>query len=169
MTIPRTRKKIQSFSQILKAVRRAKKKGLTVVTTNGCFDLLHIGHVRSLEQAKSYGDLLIVGINSDHSVRAIKGPDRPLVPARERAELIASLTAADHVFIFNTATPIPWLSKIKPHIHVKGADRKPNQIIERTTVEKHGGVIRQTPSIRSTTALIEKIISRAKANGRKKV
>ncbi len=151
--------KIKSLAEIVRIAKNAKRRGLTIVTTNGAFDLLHVGHARSLEKAKSLGDLLIVGINSDSSVRTHKDKSRPIVAARERAEIVASLAAVDYVFIFNTPNPIPWLRELKPDIHVKGKDRKMGEIIEKEAVEEKDGKIVLLPHDRrhSTTALIEKI------------
>src|SRR5580704_3026242 len=125
-----TENKIKSLNQIKKIADTAKAKGSVIVTTNGCFDILHVGHVHNLKKAKSHGDILIVGINSDASVRRYKGKSRPIVPQRERAEVLAALGAVDYVFIFDDDTPIPWISKIKPHIHAKGGDRKLSEIVE---------------------------------------
>ena len=151
---------VRPFGVIQKMVRSAKAAGKKVVTTNGCFDILHVGHVRYLERAKSLGDLLIVGVNSDSSVRTNKGPSRPIVPERERAEVIASLKSVDAVFIFNDATPVGWLKELKPHIHVKGADRGLGEIIEKKTVEEGGGRIVRAPYVkdRSTTNIVRRIL-----------
>ncbi len=155
-----SRRKVRSLSEALRITRRAKAAGKKVVTTNGCFDILHVGHIRYLEKAKSLGDILIVGVNSDRSVRRNKGKGRPIVPSRERAEVIASLKPVDAVFIFNDTIPNSWLAKLKPHIHVKGIDRKMSEIVEKNVVEKHGGRIVLTPLAKgkSTTNVIEKIL-----------
>ncbi len=151
--------KIRSLGEIAKIAKRAKDKGLKVVTTNGCFDLIHIGHIRNLERAKSLGDVLIVGINSDSSVRKLKGKNRPIVTAKERAEVIRSLSSVDYVFIFGDLTLTRWLAKVKPNIHVKGGDRKIHEIAERHILEKIGAKLIFLPIIkgRSTSTLIEKI------------
>src|SRR3989344_3102427 len=125
---------LMPLSKIRTLVKKAKSKGLTVVTTNGCFDILHLGHIRYLSWAKRQGDLLIVGVNSDASVRRLKGPKRPLNAARERAELVAALKPVDAVFIFNETTPTIWLSKMRPDIHAKGADWKGKKMPERSVV-----------------------------------
>ena len=152
-------KKIYSIGQIKKMVARAKKAGQTVVTTNGCFDILHIGHVRYLNYAREHGDMLIVGVNSDSSVRSNKGAARPIVPERERAEVVAALRSVDAVFIFSDKTPEKWLRVLKPHIHVKGADRTLSEILEKKVVESGGGKIVRAPyqKSHSTTHLISKI------------
>ncbi len=153
------RKKIKSLKEIMAIARRAKGRGLKIVTTNGCFDLLHIGHVRNLEKARPLGDLLIVGVNSDASVRKNKGPGRPIVPAKERAEILGALVVVDYVFIFGEKTPISWLRKLKPDIHVKGRDRTPEEIIEKKTVEENGGRVVLVPYIKgkSTTEILKRI------------
>ena len=131
------------------------------MTTNGAFDLLHIGHVRNLQIAKSAGDILIVGVNSDRSVRTHKDKTRPIVPEMERAEVIAALEAVDYVFIFSAPDPIPWLKKIKPNVHAKGADRTIDQMVESSVVKKHGGKILRVPYLKghSTSNIIKRIKS----------
>lgn len=154
--------KIKDKPKNLKAVaafvKREKKRGKKIVTTNGCFDILHVGHIRSLTVAKELGDILVVGINSDASVRALKGNDRPIVP-EERAEVIAALEPVDAVFIFGEPDPRPWLAKLKPHVHAKGSDRSMNEIIEKNVVEAGGGKVVLLPlrKGRSTTDIIKKI------------
>jgi len=155
--------KIKDKPKNLKAVaafvRREKRKGKKIVTTNGCFDILHVGHIRSLAAAKKLGDILIVGINSDTSVRALKGNDRPIVPEEERAEVIAALEPVDAVFIFGEPDPRPWLAKLKPHVHAKGSDRSMNEIVEKDVVEAGGGKVVLLPlrKGRSTTDIVKKI------------
>ncbi|MBI4093543.1 adenylyltransferase/cytidyltransferase family protein [Candidatus Kaiserbacteria bacterium] len=136
-----------------------RSHGRTIVTTNGCFDLLHVGHLRYLEWAKRQGDILIVGINSDASVRGNKGPSRPINPARERAEIVAALRAVDATFIFNESTPTRWLAKVKPDVHVKGADRSMREIVERHVVKRGGGKVTLAPYVkdRSTTNIIRRV------------
>ncbi len=114
---------VVSLAGAARMAQAAHRAGKRVVTTNGCFDILHIGHVRYLSWAKRQGDLLIVGINSDSSVRKLKGPLRPITPEKERVEILAALKAVDAAFIFNESTPERWLAQIKPDIHVKGGDR----------------------------------------------
>lgn len=150
--------KVLPFTEILKMTRAAKKLGLTIVTTNGCFDILHIGHVRNLETAKRHGDLLIVGINSDSSVRRNKGNARPIIPERERAEVVASLKPVDAVFIFDETTARAWIKALKPHVHVKGRDRTADQIVEKKVVETVGGRLVLIPLTKgySTTAILSR-------------
>ncbi len=149
--------KIKTLSNIIAITRHARRAGKTIVTTNGAFDLLHIGHVRSLEKAKSAGDILIVGVNSDASVRTHKDKTRPIIPEKERAEMIAALESVDYVFIFTSPDPLPWIKKIRPDIHVKGADRSIAQLPEAAIIKKYGGKLLLTPIYRSTTAIIKKI------------
>lgn len=133
--------KIITLEEAVIIASNEKAEGKNVVSTNGCFDILHVGHVRNLQFARSLGDLLIVGINSDTSVQANKGLLRPIVPAGERAEVIAALTCVDYVFIFDALTPIEWLEKIQPAFHVKGSDRTLEQVVEKDVVEKYGGEV----------------------------
>ena len=152
--------KVVTLSEAVRIAETLKKSKKNIVTTNGCFDILHVGHVRSLVMAKELGDVLMVGINSDASVRANKGATRPIVPDKERAELIAALEVVDYVFIFGSKTPTSWLSKIKPAVHVKGSDRNREEIPERRVIEKHGGKLVLIPHTgkHSTSGIIEKIM-----------
>ena len=137
-------------------LRDAKK---TVVFTNGVFDLLHPGHVRYLEVARSLGDALIVGLNADASVRRNKGPARPITPEQERAEVLAALSSVDAVVIFGEDTPGEIVAALQPDILVKGADWPADQIVGRDTVEAHGGKVILMPVEQgwSTTSIVEKI------------
>ena len=138
---------------------REKRDGRRVVFTNGCFDLLHPGHIQSLEQARALGDALIVGINSDASVRELKGPGRPVIPEVERAEILASLECVDAVVIFNELTPREIISALLPDILVKGGDWPGDQIVGREEVEAAGGQVVSIPVVPgySTTAILEKM------------
>lgn len=137
-------------------------QGKKVVWTNGCFDLLHAGHVRNLRDARALGDVLIVGINSDRSVRQIKGPLRPVVPEADRAEVLGALESVDYVTIFDQPDPVEAISMLRPDIHCKGADYEDGTraIPERETVLAYGGEIRFLPLHpgRSTSDLIARII-----------
>ena len=144
------------------AARKAKLlqgKGGTVVFTNGCFDLLHAGHVRYLAAARSLGDALVVGVNTDASVRAIKGPSRPLNPQRRRLEVLAALEAVTWVCLFGDATPLRLIRKIGPDVLVKGGDWPVGKIVGREVVEEGGGRVLSIPLLPgvSTTALLEKM------------
>lgn len=136
-----------------------KQQGKRVVTTNGCFDILHVGHVRYLKEAKTFGDVLVIGVNSDSSVRRLKGNMRPLVPQADRAELLASLGCVDFVSIFDEDTPIEFIKSVRPDVHVKGGDYTPEVLAETPVVEKLGGrlqIIELVPD-KSTSRLVERI------------
>jgi len=143
----------------LALVARLRTAGKTVVFTNGVFDLLHPGHLRYLRHARSLGDALIVGINSDRSVQAIKGPDRPITPERERAEILAALTCVDAVVIFDEETPHDVIARLQPDVLVKGADWAADAIVGRDVVEARGGRVVRVPieAGHSTSALVERI------------
>ena len=142
-----------------KLVEELKKQNKTVVFTNGCFDILHVGHLRYLNDAKKQGDVLIVGVNSDESVRRLKGPTRPINNEIDRAEMLSGLKAVDFTLIFDELTPIETLEKIKPSIHVKGGDYTKEQLPETATVEKNGGevIILSYVEGKSTTNIVNKI------------
>lgn len=133
--------------------------GKRVVFTNGCFDLLHVGHLRTLQWARGQGDVLVVGLNSDASVRALKGPQRPLVNQNDRAELLAGFACVDYVVIFPEADPIRLLAQLRPAVHVKGGDYRPDDLPEASLVRSWGGEVLVTPLIegRSTTSMQQKI------------
>jgi D-beta-D-heptose 7-phosphate kinase/D-beta-D-heptose 1-phosphate adenosyltransferase len=144
------------------AVERAaewRRRGLVVVFTNGVFDLLHPGHVRYLQAARAEGDVLLVAVNSDRSVRAIKGPDRPLVPENERAEVIAALRCVDAAVVFDEDTPASIIADLQPDVLVKGADWAADRIVGRETVEARGGrVVRMAVEAGwSTTGILRKV------------
>jgi len=148
-------------------LQREKRNGRRIIFTNGCFDLLHPGHVRSLEQARSFGDCLVVGMNSDASVRLLKGPDRPLLPEQERAKILAALAAVDYVVIFGQPTPRELIARLVPDVLVKGADWNVQEIAGREVVESAGGEVRTLalePGY-STTLLIEELKRRARSGG----
>ena len=138
-----------------------QKAGRRVVFTNGVFDLLHPGHVRYLTAARALGEALIVGVNSDRSVRANKGPGRPIMPERERAEILAALACVDAVAVFDEDTPAEIIRRIQPDVLVKGADWAADAIVGRDTVEARGGRVVRMPVEQgwSTSAIVEKIRS----------
>ncbi|MGF6906323.1 D-glycero-beta-D-manno-heptose 1-phosphate adenylyltransferase [Fusobacterium sp. PH5-44] len=140
-------------------VEELKKEGKTVVFTNGCFDILHVGHLRYLSEAKKQGDILIVGINSDSSVRILKGNERPINSELDRAEIISALKPVDFTVIFTEETPMELLDKIKPSIHVKGGDYTKELLPETPIVERNGGkvVILSFVEGKSTTQIVNKI------------
>jgi glycerol-3-phosphate cytidylyltransferase len=145
----------------IELVEELKKNGKKVVFTNGCFDILHVGHLRYLGEAKSQGDVLIVGINSDWSVRQLKGSTRPINSEMDRAEIIDGLKPVNFVVIFNELTPIEILDELKPSINVKGGDYTKDQLPETKIVEKNNGEVRILPFIegKSTTGIVNKIKS----------
>ena len=154
--------KIKGLAELIDLRKTWAAQNQKVVWTNGCFDLLHVGHLRNLRDAKALGDILVVGVNSDSSVREIKGPSRPVVCESERAELVAALEPVDYVCIFDEPTPREVLSQLRPDIHCKGADYADGAdrpIPERATVLGYGGEIRFLPFHpgRSTSALIARI------------
>ncbi len=136
-----------------------KRNGRRVVFTNGCFDLLHPGHIGSLEQARSLGDVLIAGLNSDASVRQLKGAGRPVLPERERAEILAALECVDAVVIFDALTPREVIARLLPDVLVKGGDWASDQIVGREEVEAAGGRVVSIPVVAgySTTEILRKI------------
>ncbi len=152
-----------SIAALARAVRRAQARGKTVVFTNGCFDLLHAGHVILLERAKRLGDLLIVAINSDRSVRALrKGPNRPITPQRDRARVLSALACVDYVTIFDEPTPQRAIERLQPDVLVKGADWGPWAIVGSDVIRRRGGRVVRLPLLKgySTTRLIERIRKR---------
>ena len=148
---------------VLLAVRSVyRQQGRRVVWTNGCFDLLHAGHVQSLLTASTLGDVLIVGLNSDRSIRRLKGPARPMLPEAERAQILAALECVDHVLLFDDLVPTSLLEQIQPDVHCKGADYAPpngKPIPERAVVEAYGGRVAFLPLVPgiSTSQLIQRI------------
>lgn len=162
MTSPLAQHKIMTLRALTSRIGRARRAGEVIIFTNGCFDLLHVGHVRSLEQARRLGDRLVVAINLDASVRRAKGPDRPILPARARMELVAALGCVDWVVGFRADTPIRLIRKLRPDVLAKGGDWALDAIVGREEVESWGGrVVRLSliPGTR-TSDLIESIRKR---------
>lgn len=156
------RKKIYSLEGLLSLIRVHQQAGEAIVFTNGCFDLLHVGHVRYLEKAKTLGARLVVGINSDASVRRLsKGRGRPIIPDAQRAEIIAALECVDYVVIFEEADPLNLIRAIQPQVLVKGGDWTSDRIIGRDVVEKGGGSVQTIPLTKesSTTLIVQKILA----------
>lgn len=154
--------KIVDIKHLIKIRNNCKRQKKRVVFTNGVFDIIHPGHIEYLTNAKKMGNVLIVGVNSDKSVRRIKGPKRPIIPEKDRAFVVANLLPVDYVCIFNEDTPYNLISKIIPDVLVKGADWKTENIIGKDIVEKSGGIvknIRLTPR-KSTTSIINHILKR---------
>jgi rfaE bifunctional protein nucleotidyltransferase chain/domain len=154
--------KIKTLAEIIRLRPRLRDLGKRLVFTNGCFDILHVGHVRYLNAARDLGDALVVGINSDRSVREIKGTSRPIVPELERAEVLAALACVDFVCIFDDPTPKQVIDAIIPDVLVKGADWSISEIVGRDTVEQAGGVVLNVPLVdgSSTTEIIRKVLAR---------
>ena len=145
-------------ADLAEAIAQYRKQNKKIVFTNGCFDLLHVGHVRYLKQAKSLADILMVGINTDVSVQKLKGPTRPIQNENDRAEILASLDAVDHTILFAEETPLQLIEAIKPDYLVKGGDWKIDQIVGSNFVLSYGGKVQSLQFIdgRSTTAIITK-------------
>jgi D-beta-D-heptose 7-phosphate kinase/D-beta-D-heptose 1-phosphate adenosyltransferase len=154
--------KIYSRTDLAKRIAEDQKAGERIVFTNGCFDLLHIGHTRYLAEAKGLGDRLVVGINSDDSVRQLaKGTNRPIVPADQRAEVLAALACVDYVTIFEEPDPLTLIQALRPNILVKGGDWATDRIVGKEFVEAQGGSVRSIPLVPniSTTALVQRILA----------
>jgi len=140
-------------------VERLRAGGKIIVFTNGCFDILHVGHTRYLGEARKLGDVLILALNSDSSVRAIKGEKRPIVPETERAEVLASLRSVDYVVLFSEDTPLELIEYLKPDIIVKGGDWDVKDVVGRESVARWGGKVVIIPEVKgaSTTSIVDKI------------
>jgi D-beta-D-heptose 7-phosphate kinase/D-beta-D-heptose 1-phosphate adenosyltransferase len=153
--------KIYSRKILKEKLDQLRKEGKRIVFTNGCFDILHVGHTRYLREAKREGDILILALNSDESVRSLKGDKRPLTPEDERADVVASLESVDFVTIFNEQTPLALIEYLKPDILVKGGDWAEDQVVGRESVKQWGGKVVIIPESKgaSTTNIIEKIIN----------
>ncbi|HXF04902.1 MAG TPA: D-glycero-beta-D-manno-heptose 1-phosphate adenylyltransferase [Blastocatellia bacterium] len=135
------REKILPRDELVARVAQARAEGKRIVLANGCFDLIHVGHVRYLQAARALGDLLVVGINSDASVRALKGPGRPILSAAERAEIIAAFACVDFVTIFDEPTADALLHALRPDVHAKGTDYTEDSVPEREVVRSYGGAV----------------------------
>ena len=161
---PMTTDKIIERGRLIPIINDLKQKGKQVVFTNGCFDLLHVGHLRYLRQARQEGDLLVLGLNTDRSVRELKGMSRPFVPEEERAELLAALSIIDYIVIFDEHTPLDLIKNIKPDVLVKGGDWEREDIVGGKEVEAGGGRVVVIPEIpgRSTSNLVAEIIRRSR-------
>ena len=153
---------VMTKERLVSILEQARAKKQRVVFTNGCFDLMHIGHTRYLQAAKALGDVLVVGVNSDASVRSLsKAPDRPIVSDAQRAEVVAALGCVDYVILFNEPDPQSLIAALRPDVLVKGGDWAVERIIGREIVEARGGVVRTIPLVPgvSTTSLIQRIRS----------
>ena len=157
VTLPR----IIDRDRLIEQVNAARRNGACIVMANGCFDILHVGHVRYLEAARALGDLLIVGVNSDVQARKLKGDGRPILPQGQRAEIVASLEAVDFVTIFEEPTVEQLLLALKPDIHAKGTDYAEDSVPERDVVRSYGGrvAIVGDPKDHSSSEIIDKVSS----------
>ena len=151
--------KICSREGLKKELARLRSEGKKIVFTNGCFDILHVGHARYLKEAKKTGDILVLALNSDASVSAIKGGKRPIIPENERAEMLASLEVIDFITIFSETTPLKLIEYLKPDVLVKGGDWAEENVVGRESVASWGGQVVIIPEIKgaSTTNIVEKI------------
>lgn len=156
------REKIKSWEELKGIVDKAKAEGKRVVFTNGCFDLIHVGHTRYLQEAKKYGDIFIIAVNSDSSVRSLKGENRPIIPEEERAEVVASLGCVDYVTIFPELDPLRLITYLRPNYLVKGGDWAEDSIIGKDVVEAEGGKVIRIPVIEgaATTNIVQKVIDK---------
>jgi rfaE bifunctional protein nucleotidyltransferase chain/domain len=152
--------KITPRNELKAKIDRLKREGKKVVFTNGCFDILHAGHTRYLREARKLGDTLILALNSDSSVRSIKGPMRPIVPEAERAEVVAALDSVDYVTVFDELTPLELIEFLRPDVIVKGGDWAEKDIVGAEAVRKWGGRVAIMPEIEgaSTTNIIDKVL-----------
>lgn len=156
--------KVLTSGQLVPILNRARAQKKQIVFTNGCFDLMHVGHIRYLQAAKALGDLLVVGVNSDVSVRSLsKAPDRPIVGEAQRAEVLAALGCVDYVVIFNEPDPLKLITALEPDVLVKGGDWTLDKIVGRDVVEQRGGTVKTIPLVpgMSTTALINRVRSQS--------
>jgi len=152
--------KIIKLKDLLEKIRLLRKQGKKIVFTNGCFDIMHVGHVRYLSKAKAKGEILVVGLNSDKSVNTIKGGKRPIVREDQRAEVLASMWCVDYVTVFNEPDPLKLIQAIKPDVLVKGADWSEDKIIGADFVKKNGGQVVRVPLVPeiSTSSIMHKIL-----------
>jgi rfaE bifunctional protein nucleotidyltransferase chain/domain len=162
---PIARSKLLSRREAARRVRAAQSRGERVVFTSGCFDLLHVGHVRSLEEARSLGDRLVVGVNADGTVRRLKGAGRPVLPARQRAEVLAGLGSVDWVFLFSDPTPRESLAALRPDVYAKGGDWALATLRAQDAPADFRGEIRRLRQVRGvrSTRIVESIRTRSSA------
>lgn len=152
--------KIKKSNTLAKLVLKLKKQGKKIVFTNGCFDIIHFGHVKYLEEAKKKGDILIIGLNSTSSIRKIKGSSRPIIPESDRAGVLAALESVDFVCVFSEPTPLNLIKKLKPDVLIKGSDWKTGNIVGADILKKNGGKVLRAKFLKgySTSKIIEKIV-----------
>jgi D-beta-D-heptose 7-phosphate kinase/D-beta-D-heptose 1-phosphate adenosyltransferase len=156
------KQKIKERKKLTRIIQGLKAKGKRIVFTNGCFDLLHIGHIRYLEKTRALGDVLVVGVNSDTSVRKLKGPKRPVLPEKERAEILSGLGCVDYITLFDERDPLKLITSLRPNVLVKGGDWTKEQIVGKEVVERSGGKVVIIPFVKgaSTSNLIESILKK---------
>ena len=160
--MPSMNRKVLSQAELVQELNLKRQAGARIVFTNGCFDLLHVGHTRYLQAARELGEVLVVGVNTDRSVRGLKkGTARPIVPDSQRAEVLAALGCVDYVVLFDEPDPYALIRVVQPDVLVKGGDWKPEHIVGRDLVEGRGGRVLAIPLVPgiSTTALVQKILS----------
>ncbi len=158
--------KYQDLSDLVADRERWRSQDRGVVFTNGCFDLLHGGHIHLLDYAKSQGSILVVAVNDDASIRRLKGPDRPIFPLKERLEILAALSSVDRLVAFSEDTPLSLISRLLPDVLVKGGDWKPEDVVGRAEVEASGGRVKIVPYLpgHSSSEIISKIVSLANSH-----
>lgn len=151
--------KVVDLKELKPIIEEVRRKGGKVVFTNGCFDILHAGHIQYLKETKTLGDILVVGVNSDSSIRSIKGGKRPIIPQNERVEVLSALECVDYVILFDEPTPLRLIEEIGPDVLAKGGDWKNEEIVGREIVEGRGGKVVRLPLREgvSTTRIIERI------------
>ena len=152
----RARDKIRTRAELRRILARERRRGRRIVLTNGLFDLFHVGHLRGLEQARALGDVLVVAVNRDRRARELKGPSRPIIPERQRAEVVAGLACVDYVVLFGEDTPAALVRALEPDVVAKGSEYRGTDPPEKRTVEAQGGhfvFLRQIPGVRSTLVL----------------
>ncbi len=156
--------KNKTQDELANILNNLKRAGKRIVFTNGCFDILHVGHIRYLKEAKGYGDILIVAVNSDSSVKSIKGDKRPIVSQSERAEVVSALEMVDYVTMFDEDTPYNIIKKLQPDVLIKGSDWTIDKIVGRDIVEARGGKVIAIPFIEgaSTTGIVERVLEKYK-------
>jgi D-beta-D-heptose 7-phosphate kinase/D-beta-D-heptose 1-phosphate adenosyltransferase len=156
------KEKIKGREELSRIIKDLKLKKKRIVFTNGCFDLLHLGHIRYLEEAKTLGDVLVVGVNSDSSVQKLKGPKRPILTVEERTEILSGLGCVDYITIFDELNPLDLITSLQPDVLVKGGDWTKEQTVGKEVVERSGGEVIIIPFVQgaSTSNLIETILKR---------
>jgi len=157
-------KKIYPLPQLISIIQEEKQNGKHIVLANGCFDLIHIGHTRYLKESKMQGDILVVAINSDSSVRKLKGKGRPILSEKDRAEILSSFSFVDYITVFREENVDNVLLTLKPHVHAKGSDYTTETVPEKETVRSYGGKIAITggPKVRSTSDILKDIAKKIK-------